>query len=223
MKFPCLNSAEDMAKLVDEMGFLPFFRNEIEGFSIEELTPAKYWFSDEEGAWEWKGPAIRQSHAAYGKFFKGKAMFVSRELFSDFANYRRDGYDFDSRMDEGLVRYGDDKLYLCLDGMGPCLSRTLKSYCGYGRYGLKGFDGAITRLQAQCYALISDFVYEHDKSGATYGWGVAQYATPEQFFGEDFKAKVYQKKPADSYDLLFEHLRRILPGVDEAKIKRLLG
>ena len=55
-----------MEQAVCEAGFLPFFRCGIPGFSIEERIAPEYWFSDEaEGAWEWKGPVIREGHCAW--------------------------------------------------------------------------------------------------------------------------------------------------------------
>ena len=66
MDLPILNSAEELAELVNEIGFLPFFRNHIPGFSIEEHTPPERWFSDTlEGPWEWKGPIIRRTGGTY--------------------------------------------------------------------------------------------------------------------------------------------------------------
>ena len=46
----------------------------------------------------------------------------------------------------------------------------------------KGFETIITRLQAQGYVIINDFVYSKDRFGHEYGWGVAEYTTPEIFF-----------------------------------------
>ena len=39
--------------------------------------------------WEWKGEILRESGCAYGKFFGGKAAFVSRAWWPDMCNYRR--------------------------------------------------------------------------------------------------------------------------------------
>mgnify|MGYP000710124573 CR=1 FL=1 len=92
-----LHSADDLIAAVEQYGFLPFFRNEIHGFSIEELCPPELWFADDvDGPWEWKGPAARSGKCLYGKLFNKKAGFVSREWIPDFANFRRDGYDFDA-------------------------------------------------------------------------------------------------------------------------------
>ena len=90
-----LHSADGLIAAVEQHGFLPFFRNEIHGFSIEELCPPELWFADDvDGPWEWKGPAARSGKCLYGKLFNKKAGFVSREWIPDFANFRRDGYDF---------------------------------------------------------------------------------------------------------------------------------
>ena len=64
-----LHSADGLIAAVEQHGFLPFFRNEIHGFSIEELCPPELWFADDvDGPWEWKGPAAdvykRQGQAA---------------------------------------------------------------------------------------------------------------------------------------------------------------
>ena len=61
-----LESAADVERRCLELGFLPFFRCGIPGFSIEEMISPEYWFTDEEGAWEWKGPVIRVGKCAYG-------------------------------------------------------------------------------------------------------------------------------------------------------------
>ena len=56
-----LHSADDLIAAVEQYGFLPFFRNEIHGFSIEELCPPELWFADDvDGPWEWKGPAAER-------------------------------------------------------------------------------------------------------------------------------------------------------------------
>ena len=85
-----------------------------------------------------------------------------------------------------------------------------------------GFDTIINRLQAQGYVIINDFRYMVDRNGNEYGWGVAEYSTPEHFMGKLFTDRVYERTPEESYERLFEHFRQILPKADENKIKRFL-
>lgn len=60
------------------------------------------------------------------------------------------------------------------------------------------------------------------KSGSPYGWGVAEYSTPEEFFGEDFTGRVYQKSPEESYQRIVDHLRSLFPDADENAIRKIL-
>lgn len=217
-----IKSKNDLIKAIEKYGFLPLFANDISDFSVEEHTAPELWFTDREGPWEWKGPVIRETGCAYGKFFDKKAVFISREMFPDFANYRRDGYDFDARYDEGFASYNDKKLYDLTAENAPVISKKLKQAGNYKKGGNKGFETIITRLQAQCYILISDFTYLTDKKGNKYGWGVAEYSTPEVFMGEDFCSCVYSREPEESYNILLEHFKKILPKATEEQIIKLL-
>lgn len=219
-----ITSHKDMVELVERWGFVPLFRNEIRGFSIEEHTPGELWFSDEkDGPWEWKGPTIRESGCAYGKFFKGKAVFISRDWFLDFANFRRDGYDFDARYNDGLAAYRDKTLYDVLEQNGSLLSKQLKNLWTDDKETRKSFDSIMTRLQMMGYVTTADFEYMQDKNGKPYGWGVARYATPEHLFGEDFTSRVYQREPQESAERIAEHLCTLFPAADTKTIFKLIG
>ena len=114
-----LHSADDMIAAVEEYGFLPFFQNEIPGFSVEELCVPELWFADEaDGPWEWKGPAAR--------------------------------------------------------------------------------------------------------SGRPYGWGIAEYATPEELFGYDFISSAYQRDPQESRERILRHLHTLLPSAEGKQLERIL-
>ena len=222
-----IRTMDDMVRMVEHYGFLPFFPCNIPGFSIEENTAREIYFKkDVDGPWEWKGPVIKRTAAAYGKFFSGKAGFVAKDLFPHFANWRRDGYDIDARFNDGLARTRDLKLVQTLERIGPSLSKTLKSEAGYaarkGEGGLKGFDSAVVRMQSQCYIITSDFVYMKDRKGRQYGWGVAQYSTPEQYYGKDFTDTVYSCSPEESFDFIVRHLTGILGSSFEKDVRELL-
>lgn len=223
MKFPELRSAEDIIELTAEAGFLPLFAGDIPGFSVEDCCPPELWFSDEaDGPWEWKGPIARSGTCVYGKFFGGKAGFVSREWLPDFVNLRRDGYDFDARYDDGLASRKDKDVYDTVAEHGAILSRELKRLRNYRKGGNTGFDTVITRLQMQTYITIGDFVYLQDKFGRPYGWGVAEYTTPEALFGYDFVTSAYRRKPEESKERILAHLRGVLPDAGEGQITKLL-
>ena len=226
-----VRTKQDLIDAVREYGIVPYFSTSVPGFSLEEHCSPSVLFSDgDDDTWAWKGPVIQETGCAYGKFFEKKAAYVSREVFLDLANYRRDGYDFDSRYDDGLARFQDKQLYDLIDASAPVLSKALRETGGYaysGRWqktdGKKGFDTIITRLQMECYLVVADFTYMTDKKGNPYGWGVARYTTPEKYYGKSFTRAVYQRKPEESKERLLTHFRRILPRANEKQLLKILG
>ena len=80
----------------------------------------------------------------------------------------------------------------------------------------------------QSYVCIADFVYMQDKFymqdkyGRLYGWGVAEYAAPEELFGYDFITSVYQRDPQKSRERMMQHLLSILPDASEQQITKIL-
>lgn len=224
MTLPTIRCKEDLCEIIETYGFLPFFRNVIPGFSIAEACAPELWFSEGvDGPWEWKGPVIRETGCAYGKFFAGKAVYVSQKFFPDFANYRRDGYDYDARVDDGLARNRDARIMKVISENPSLLSRELKRASCPGDSAAKQFDANIVYLQMQTYITVVDFEYETDKHGKPYGWGIARYATPDIWYGESFRERVYAHEPEESLALLVDHLCTVLPGATESSVRRLLA
>ena len=238
-----LNNAEDLERIVREKGFLPFFRNDIPDFSIEEFTPEEHWFADNvDGPWEWKSPVAGNGNCAYGKLFRGKAGFVSMEWFPELVNYRRSAcpLDADSESKARLI-YNTVVLNESL------LSKEIKTRCGFRKPHRRNFDPNIawevrekqkcqrkvgtnvgfetlmTRLQMGTWLVIADFEYEYDKHGQPYGWGIARYVTPETLFGEERVLACRNRTPEESKYRLFGYLSALLPQASEAQILCLIG
>ena len=220
MTQPTVHSAQETAALVEQWGFLPFFRNNVTGFSLAECTPPELWFvKDREGPWEWKGPVLRQTGGVYGKFFASKVGYVSRAWFADFANYRRDGYDFEGYYNDGLASFKDKAVYDVLEREGNLLARALKTRCGRP----KGYEGSLTRLQMKTFVVTSGFEYAVDRYGREYGWGLARLATPEDYFGQAWMDEIYRRTPAESYERIYAHLRGLFPQAEDRALRALIG
>lgn len=219
MRLPPLKSKQDVEKLVQQTGFLPFFRNEIPGFSVEELTPPDYWFVDGvEGPWEWKEQITGEGKIAYGKLFRKRAGYVSLDWYPDLCNFRRNGYDFEGFFEDGFAPYKSREIVEALEKNGPMLSKALKETLGYVRGGKKGFDAAITLLQMQTFVAIDDFVYQRDRFGRPYSWGVARYCTAEQRFSETL-INAAACTPEESLERITDQLIGIVPAVSRKEMK----
>ncbi len=121
-----------------------------------------------------------------------------------------------------MVSYRENDLYNLINNNSPILSKKLKEIGNYKKGGKIGFETLITKLQEKCYVITNDFVYLRDKNGNPYGWGVAEYTTPEKFYGKSFANKTYKRTPEESYERMFNHLSEILPDASDKEIKRIL-
>ena len=231
MKF-YIKTKQDLINAINEYGIIPFFSNNIKGYSIEENVDPKVYFSDGPGVWEWKGPVILETKCAYGKFFNKKAAFIRKDLYYDFANYRRDGYDFDARVSDGLTNYNEEFLYSIICRKPSILSKTAKAIGGYIKpkekgkdvwQARKGFDTTITNLQMKGYVLIVDFDYEVDKNGEFYGWGISRYSTAEYYYGKNFSKNCYKRSPQESYKRLYKQIQKNNPKAGKEDIIKFLG
>ena len=225
-----LRSPAELADLVRELGFLALFSNGIPGFSVEERTPASGWWSGDATVdpWEWRKLLAAEPDIAYGKFFDQKAGFVAKEWFPVFANFRRDGYDFDALYDDGLASRRAKKL---MDALDPdeemrgslLLTPELKEKAGFGKGGEKNFPGVLTDLQMRTYLIMGDFRQRTNKKGEGYGWHIAAMETPETKWGYACLAAGYSEAPEESRARIFAHVRARFPAASERALQKVLG
>ena len=209
---------QELINYVNEVGFLPLFKNGISGFSAEEHVSDLFWWTGDldQDPWEWREIIARSHQVAYGKFFDKKAGFISLAWLPHFANYRRDGYDFDARWEDGLASRRekmimDQVTQKVADGdtVFPdirILSTELKKQAGFGKGGAKNYPGITTGLQMQTYLVITDFIRRKNKKGAEYGMPVSILQPPEAVWGYETVTKCYDEKPKESLDRITERL-----------------
>jgi len=226
---------QELVNWINEVGFLPLFANGIEGFSAEEHVSPDYWWTGirQEDPWEWREIIASSHQVAYGKFFEQKAGFISLEWLPYFVNYRRDGYDFDSRWEDGLANRREKKIMDLLTGRDDdgdmtfpdeqILSTELKKKAGFGKGGEKNYPGIITGLQMQTYLVITDFHKRVNKRGDEYGMPVSVMLPPEAVWGYEAVTAAYYERPATSYDRIAARIKEQFPDADDARITKLIG
>lgn len=222
----CIRTFSDLEKYIEQVGFLPLFRSDIPGFSVEEHVATDAWWTGdaETDPWEWRKVIASHRRIAYGKFFGRKAGFISKDWFPLLANYRRDGYDFDARWDDELASLRSKKIMDLFAGENydrELFASEMKQEAGLSKE--KNFDGEITNLQMQTYICIGDFKRKVNKSGNEYGWGVAVYCTPEHLWGYNHIASCYSEEPTASAAKLEAHLQELYPEASASQISRFLG
>lgn len=225
----------ELVNWIKEIGFLPLFANEVEGFSVEEhVSPNFWWTGDEEqDPWEWREIIAASHEVAYGKFFDKKAGFISLEWLPYFVNSRRSGYDFDARWEDGRASRREKKIMDFFigedaDGEGlfkeiQILSTDLKKQAGFGKGGEKNYPGIITQLQMETYLVISDFKRRKNKRGVEYGMPVSVLLPPEGIWGYDAVTAAYSEKPKKSWERQINRVKGLYPGAEDQKVIRLIG
>ncbi|MCR5273401.1 MAG: hypothetical protein K6E13_10550 [Lachnospiraceae bacterium] len=231
----CIQTVEELEAFIEEVGFVPLFANEIEGFSVEEHTAPDYWWTDvyEKDPWRWREIVAREKRIAYGKFFDKKAGFISLKWLPYFVNARRNGYDFDARWEDGFANRREKVImdvYISSDEDGDSefperdiLSTELKKQCGFKKGGYKNYPGIVTALQMQTYLVISDFVRRKNKSGVDYGMPVSVLNTPEAVWGYKEVTKMYGDSPEQSRQKIIDHVRELYIDADDKTIEKLIG
>ena len=219
-----LRSPEDLVNRVRDLGFLPLFRNSVPGFSVEEMTFAPDWWTGNEqiDPWEWRRLLADGAQVAYGKFFDRKAGFLSLEWLPVFANWRRDGYDFDALWDDEKAPFRFKKIMDCFAEKPEWFSFDLRHRAGFGKGGEKNFEGVVTELMMRTYLTVRDFRCRTNREGKPYGWHVAVYTTPESLWGTEAVSACYGEAPAASRERVYARAREICPWAAEEQLRGLL-
>lgn len=230
-----IRTCGELTALINEIGFLPLFSGEVEGFSAEEHVSPKYWWSGsrEHDPWEWREMIAGEHEVAYGKFFGGRAGFISVEWLPYFANYRRGGYDFDARYEDGLANHREKLIMDRLvdrdeDGEAvfnnkDILSTELKKMCGFGKGGEKNFPGITAGLMMQTYLVTAEFRRRRNKKGGEYGMAVSVLTPPEAIWGYEHVTSAYGESPETSWERIFERVRSLFPQAGDSEIISVIG
>ena len=238
-----IRSQEELEEAISRFGILPFFRNNIEGMSIEEMAPPSILFggNEYEGCWEWKGPVIRKRQCAYGKFFKKKAGYISNSLLPHFLNFRRNQvsikegskeemiYDIigindkitSTELREGILRTSASRKRTMYDLPDLSSSPDRKDSEGKKKPGRHALESPLQQLQMGGYICISDFRYKKTKHGERYGWGVAEYSLPENIFPREMLFT--DLSPNESLEFMIQYISERYPRSNYSEIRKLLS
>lgn len=233
-----IRSMESLEEAAVRYGILPFFPNNIRGFSVQEMCAPGLLFggNDSEGCWEWKGPVVRNRTTAYGKFFRRKAGFVNLELLPFFLSFRKALYPVQSdSVDEMIydiismndkmtstelreLLTGKPKKRTAFDLPDPDSDITY-DFSGFSKR--HSFEGPLQRLQMGGFICISDFKYKVTKKGERYGWGVAEYSTPETLFGR--KDLEIDLSPEECREYIIEYTKKRYPSAHHSQLLTLIS
>jgi hypothetical protein len=216
MKPARISSVRELRDLIMTIGFIPLFDNEIGGFSVMECTGRRHWWTgdEERDPWIWRMILSEDPHIAYGKLFRNRAGFISRKWLPYLASFRRDGYDFDARYEDGKASFKCKKIMDLFEKRKTIPSYLIRSMAGFSGRGEKGFEGAITLLQMQTYLTTWGFTRKQSKSGEYYGWHIGVFSLTEEKFGRELVTGAYAMGPEGAREKLMRRMMKINPEID---------
>ncbi len=189
-----------------------------------DITSNRYWWTGDEkrDPWIWRMLLAEDPDIAYGKVFKGKAGFISKEWFPYFASYRRDGFDFDTRYEVGKASYRSKKIIDLFEQQSLIASYRIKSMAGFSKNGEKGFESTLTLLQMQTYITLRCFTRKQSRAGGYYGWHIGVFSLSEDKFGYDYVRSAYRLGTEGAGEKLMERITKINPGIQRSAADKFL-
>ena len=220
MKTQFVRNASEAADFIIQAGMLPFLKNDLKGFSLEAHVPDGWFDSDDHdlNPWYWRYSFALDNQIAYGKFFNRKLGFVSKELFADFVNVKRQGRGIEQFFEEGIISAEAYNLYGALFGGAVKSSIELRDELGFKR---SVVDRALTELMNETLIVILDFQRRTGRNGRAYGWPIAYYGRPEDEFGED--VVFCNRSPHQSWQRLLKCSQKLTTVNDENLLTKVLG
>ena len=222
-----ITSPETMIAAIKKVGIIPFFRNGVPGWSVEELTAPGYWLWDEGdnlGPWDWKIDAVQTGEIAYGKFLGGKAAFATVEYYRELMNWRRSLPKYRVELGEGnptgsLKLTASEKIMHTLGPVvleairenGTMEMKELRQIC-IEKVGARIpgtqieikkniMDSVMAWLQMGTWTVIGDFTRVYRGPNLTYsGWQRTSNTTPEALFGTERRDAADEEKVEGARD-----------------------
>ncbi|MBR4136477.1 MAG: hypothetical protein IKU03_08760 [Bacteroidales bacterium] len=206
---PYICNAETMERAIREVGIIPFFKSDIPGYSIKELTLPEFWFDGEEdtlGPWDWKIDCLESGDIAYGKYLCGnKAAFATMPFYRELMNLRRATTQPDK---------DGQKIMEYLAQRGSITIKEVRALLGVKK---GAADAAIAKLQHQCRVVTGVIERVYRGPEQTYnGWQVSYFCTSESLFEDALQTN---HTPEESQEFLTDHITKLFP---EATHKQLL-
>lgn len=244
MEYPrTIDSPETLIAAIHRFGLLPFFKNGVRGWSVEEMTAPGCWWDTEGvlGPWDWKIEAVR-SGIAYGKFLGSKAAFATEEYYRDLMNWRR-----------SIPKYApapglQERAISVIREQGAARSKDLRVSCADGTPLKKSaIDNALMHLQMGTWTIVGEFERVYRGPSLEYsGWQLSINTSPEGFFGtaeeeideaSDAKQPAWARRfaeatekhaakrkltPEESREKLITHVSELFPEADESVIRKMI-
>ncbi len=176
---------EDAIEAIKEIGILPLSPLYPDYPSLESLTNKADWYTESErDPWLWRARFPADGVAAYGKFLKKKSILISSELVPAMRAVIGHTAGALQRYADGLISTTAKDLYRLIEENPGIETRALRKLSGLSATEQKkGYDLAITELQAGMDIVVSGVKQRLNDNGDKNGWNSTSFETAEHWMG----------------------------------------
>ncbi|KMJ56941.1 hypothetical protein AB685_19425 [Bacillus sp. LL01] len=174
-----IHTYEEAVAVINEVGLLPLAPLFDDYPSLGSITPKEAWHSDtEQDPWMWRTQFAADGVAAYGKFIRKKAVFISRDLLPFMLTALASKETVNQRYEKGQVSREALNLYSNISECQGIDTRVLRSKAGMkDKEKKKAFDQALLELQGNLDIVVSGTKEKQDNNGEKSGWSSTSYET----------------------------------------------
>ncbi|NLP51531.1 hypothetical protein [Bacillus sp. RO1] len=174
-----IHTYEEAVAVIKEVGLLPLAPLFDDYPSLGGMTPKEAWHSDtEQDPWIWRTRFAAEGVAAYGKFMKKKALFISKDLLPLMLAALASQETMKKRYEKGEVSREAISLFSLISENQGIDTRVLRSKAGMKeKEKKKAFDQALLELQGNLDIVVSGTKEKQNENGEKNGWSSTSYET----------------------------------------------
>lgn len=199
-----IHTYEEAAAVIKEVGLLPLAPLFDDYPSLGSITPKEAWHSDtDQDPWMWRTQFAADGVAAYGKFIKKKAVFISRDLLPFMLAALASQETIQQRFEKGVLSREALCLYTLISENQGIDTRVLRAKAGMKeKEKKKAFDQALLELQGNLDIVVSGTKEKQDENGEKNGWSSTSYETMAHWCKKNKIAESTLKKEKAKEQLL---------------------
>ncbi|WP_339148557.1 MULTISPECIES: hypothetical protein [unclassified Sutcliffiella] len=216
-----IHTYEEAVAVIKEVGLLPLAPLFDDYPSLGSITPKEAWHSDtDQDPWIWRTQFAADGVAAYGKFIRKKAVFLSKDLLPLVLAALASHETMEERYEKGEVSREALTLFDLISGNQGIDTRVLRAEAGMKEKDKKkAFDQTLLELQGNLDIVVSGTKEKQDESGEKNGWSSTSYETMEHWCKKnDIAASELNKEEAKKQ--LEQHFSRFTTAATMKKIKK---
>lgn len=178
-----IHTYEEAVAVIKEVGLLPLAPLFDDYPSLGGMTPKEAWHSDtEQDPWIWRTQFAADGVAAYGKFIKKKAVFISKYLLPLMLAALASQETMEKRFEKGEVSREALVLFNLISENQGIDTRVLRAKAGMKeKEKKKAFDQALLELQGNLDIVVSGTKEKQDENGEKNGWSSTSYETMQHW------------------------------------------